>query len=155
MRKSLGLVALLLCADPAMAETKTLKGCFEVKYSKDWMKKNTEQLVLQARVSLRLEKAPDSKPATYGRLSIKFKDGEDKWFSQRFECADNGESLACSMECDGGVFLMAQGKKGLRVLLRSTTQFTNDDCEGTPTLLSRYHAPESMLFTQKSVKACQ
>jgi hypothetical protein len=131
------------------------KGCFEKTWNKGELKKLPLQKVTAVRLEANLGPLPENQPKAYGRLMARFRDTGEEWLSTPYECSDTGAGYACAAHCDGNVFVLSQGGKGLQVMPTTAIQMSGEGCEGNSAKLRMNADNMPFLLNKRSGKACQ
>ncbi len=153
MRKIVFAVAMAMAANAGVAGTAP-KGCYEKTWSKSELKKLPLQMVTAIRLEGNLGPLPETKPQAYGRLMARFRDTGEAWLATHYECNDTGAGYACATYCDGNIFVLSTGSKGLQVLPPAGVGLYGHDCSEAAQLLQMNADQTPFALARLGNKAC-
>ncbi len=157
MRKLIGMALAALCLSTSAQAAELPKGCFQMNFTKAWLKKVEKQFVTSIQIDARKSADSTEAPGIMGKLSAKFRDDKEIWWHVEFECLDGGESWACSTHCDGGTFILTKGKKGLQIVNQRWLKFNRSgrtDCDAEPRFVYADIEHTTFNLPQITSKAC-
>jgi hypothetical protein len=149
------LVAFVSARAPVWAAD-AIKGCFQKNYEKTYLKKVEKQFITAIQLDVKKGEEASDRSTVEGKLRARFRDDKEKWWEGQFVCMDNGPSWACSMECEGGTFILSPGKKGLQLANQSFLRFHEDEtCESKPRDIRADTEHTIFIMPQITSKACK
>jgi hypothetical protein len=157
MQKLIGLALAGLCICATAQAAEAPKGCFQMNFTKAWLKKVEKQFVTSIQIDTRKAAVTSEPPGIVGKLSAKFRDDKELWWHTDFECLDGGESWACSTHCDGGTFILTKGKKGLQIVNQRFLKFNRperSECDKEPRFVYADIEHTTFNLPQITSKAC-
>lgn len=130
------------------------KGCYEKSWSKGELKRLPQQQVTAIRIEANLGAPPESKPHAFGKLMARFRDSGEAWLATSFECSDTGAGLACASYCDGSIFVLSAGGRGLQLAPPKGVLLAGPDCEGGKATLQLNPDQLPFVLARRGSKAC-
>ena len=116
--------AMMLNASPAKAE---FKGCYERVYDKAYLRKNKKQSVIKMRLQIGVGQGVDGPFELLDRVDAVFRNASI-YRGNLVECASTGDELECSIEGDGGSFVVTdRGNNSLRITNKTYMRFGGED----------------------------
>jgi hypothetical protein len=143
-----------VASTPALSAN-ALKGCFQQNFDKAYLKKVEKQFITAIQLDIKKGNATTRKPNIEGKLRAKFRDDKETWWQGTFLCLDGGPSWSCSMECEGGTFILSPGKKGLQLVNQSFLRFHKTDCETEPRDIRADLEHTTFIMPQLTSGACK
>jgi hypothetical protein len=119
-------ICLAVLSHAPVAEA-AFKGCYERVYDKAYLKMHRKQNVMKIRLQLGVGKGLDGPFELLDRVDAGFRD-KPIYKGNLVECSKRGDELSCSIEADGGSFVVTdRGEDSLRITNASEMRFGDGD----------------------------